>query len=179
MTLPKVLELITRIFDDLDIPYMLSGSLALSIYAIPRDTRDIDLVVEFPKTQINHFIGRISNLFYFNEKTINDEVRRKGMFNLIHLDSGYKIDIIVCTSQPYELLKFGRRKQYEVLGISVWVISLEDLIISKLAWIQQLESELQKRDIISLMENDSKDSEYIANWCKQLNLKTYNLISYE
>jgi hypothetical protein len=101
------------------------------------------------------------------------------MFNIIHLESSYKVDFIICSSHSYEILKFERKQQIDYLGIKIWVITLEDLILSKLIWIQKIESELQKRDILSLLENTNVDLNYIYKWCKELNLKTYNIINYE
>jgi len=179
MLIDNLLRVITNTLDEQNVPYMLSGSLALTLYAIPRATRDIDLIVELQDKHVNSFVQAIKGKFYFHEPTIKDEIRRQGMFNIIHLDSSYKIDFIIRSEQPFEVEKFQRRQQIDFLGVKVWVITLEDLIISKLNWIQQLESELQKRDIQSLLANPAADRGYITKWCKKLNLKTYNLIDHE
>ena len=42
----EILLLVTSRLERRGIPYMVTGSLALSLYAQPRFTRDIDLVVE-------------------------------------------------------------------------------------------------------------------------------------
>ena len=174
-----LLQTIIQILEKLQIQYMLSGSLAFNVYAIPRATRNIDMVVELQEKNIKQFVEAIKNEFYFHEPTIKEEIKRTGMFNIIHLASGFKVDFIVRTNHSFEVQKFKRRKQIEYLGTKIWVITLEDLILSKLMWVQQLESEIQKRDIKSLLENKSADMEYVKLWCRELKLKTYNLISYE
>ncbi len=179
MLITKLLETVTQTLESEQIPYMMSGSLALTLYAIPRATRDIDMVVELHEDHLPKFIDAIKDKFYFHEPTIKQAIKRGGMFNIIHLESSYKVDFIIRSSHPYELLKFERRRQIDYFGLKIWVVTLEDLIISKLAWIQQLESELQKRDIENLLENPNTNMEYIKKWCKELRLKTYNLISYE
>jgi len=179
MFITKLLQLITHTLDSQNIPYMLSGSLALTLYAMPRSTRDIDIIVELQDEHVNSFIEAIKDKFYFHEPTIKEENKRHGMFNIIHLESSYKIDFIIRSTHPFEIQKFQRRQQIDYIGIKIWVITLEDLIISKLNWIQQLESELQKRDIESLLENLNADMAYIKKWCRDLNLNTYNLINYE
>jgi len=179
MFINKLLEIVTHSLEKLNIPYMLSGSLALTLYAMPRATRDIDIIVELQNKHIIQFIEEIKDIFYFHEPTIKEEIKRHGMFNIIHLESSYKIDFIIRSTQPFEIFKFKRRKQIDYFGLNIWVITLEDLIISKLIWIQQLESELQKRDIENLLENPNVDLEYVKKWCKELNLKTYKLINYE
>lgn len=179
MFISELLDIVSQTLDSLEIPYMLSGSLALNLYAIPRATRDIDMIVELQEKHVDQFIAAIKDKFYFHEPTIKEEIKRSGMFNIIHLESSYKVDFIIRSSHPFELQKFQRRLQIDLPGSRIWVITLEDLILSKLMWIQRLESELQKRDIQSLLENKNTDMDYIKHWCKELKLETYNLINYE
>ncbi len=179
MFITNLLKSVTQTLEQQNIPYMLSGSLALALYSIPRATRDIDIVVELQEKHVPDFIEAIKEKFYFHEPTIKEEIKRQGMFNIIHFESSYKVDFIIRSSHPFEILKFERKKQINYFGIRLWVITLEDLIISKLIWIQQLESELQKRDIEGLLENSNVDLIYVKKWCKELNLNTYNLIDNE
>ena len=62
------------------------------------------------------------------------------------------------------------------MDIPVWVVSPEDLVISKLAWIQESQSEKQSQDIRMLMLLPELDRDYINLWCKNLNLRTFGLI---
>jgi hypothetical protein len=52
----------------------------------------------------------------------------------------------------------------------------EDLIISKLTWIQQLQSAIQMSDINQLIMADSLDWNYIKYWIEKLHLSTFDLI---
>ncbi len=176
MYIEKLFAEITQMLESLNIPYLLTGSLAYNIYALPRATRDIDLIAEIKAEDIKAFLQAVEGTYYYSEETINEEVRRKGMFNIIHLESSYKIDLIVRPDDDFERAKFGRRKAVEFQGVSIYVITPEDLVISKLRWIQQLESELHKRDIATLLLNPDINKEYIRNWCKTLHLKTYDFI---
>ena len=63
------------------------------------------------------------------------------------------------------------------MGLQLWVISPEDLILSKLQWIQDYESELHKRDIVNLLQVPHLDYNYLTTWIQQLQLNTYNLNS--
>ncbi len=177
MLIQQVLEEITGILDRLHVPYMLSGSIAFNLYAIPRSTRDIDLVVELQEYNIPPFLSAISGRYYVNEDTVKEEVRRKGMFNIIDQQSSYKIDFILLTNRPYEQLKFSRRKTVTINDQKIWIISLEDLIISKLMWIQKVESDLHKRDIRLLLENSETDRVYINHWITELKLRTFGLFT--
>ena len=176
MYIEKLLIQISQLLTQLKIPYLITGSIAYSVYAIPRSTRDIDIILEISEDEIAGFINAIKGKYYYHEQTIHDEIKRKGMFNIIDLESSYKIDLIVLSNDPFEQAKFLRRKILKVFGVEVHIISLEDLIISKLRWIQQLDSELHKRDIEALLQNTNADKAYIKQWCEYLNLKTFNLI---
>jgi hypothetical protein len=98
------------------------------------------------------------------------------MFNVIDFKTGLKIDFILRNDEAHEQLKFKNRLKIHYLGVDLWIIRLEDLVISKLKWIQVLESEKQKSDIINLLDVFYIDMQYIKDWCHRLNLKTYQLL---
>jgi len=175
-----ILDLLQRVcnsLDDAHIPYMISGSIALNIYSIPRMTRDIDIVVELTESRIDEF----TNLFpdsYFDKEVIRNEIRRKGMFNIIDHQTGFKIDFIIRKETEYFNLAFQRRLRIHELDTDLWVIRLEDLVIAKLIWIQEHQSEKQAVDIENLLLNRDKDINYIKQWCEILHLKTFNLLDH-
>ena len=172
-----ILELLQRVcksLEDHNIPYMVSGSVALNIYSIPRMTRDIDIVVELEENRIDLFISLFPDS-YFNVDTITDEVKRQGIFNIIDHKTGFKIDFIVKKNTDYYTLAFNRRQWVNELETGLWVISIEDLIIAKLIWIQQLKSDTQMNDIENLLLYPEKDMDYIRKWINELKLQTFNL----
>jgi hypothetical protein len=171
-------ELLKKVSEALEkhhIPYMLSGSGALGIHAVSRMTRDIDIVIQLKQTDIDAFLSEFKG-FYFNRTTIEDEIKKRGMFNLIDTQSGYKIDFIIVKDSEYGLEAFGRRQVRESNGINVWVISAEDLIIAKLIWIQDYQSDRQISDIKSVLLDPELDKAYLSHWIKKLQLKTYGLL---
>ena len=168
-------KLIARL-ELLGIPYMLSGSVVLNVYAMPRMTRDIDVVIHLQDADIDAFVRAFSEDFYYHLPTIQEEVRRRGMFNLIDNHSGYKVDFMIRKDTDYRKTEFERRKKSAVLGIDTWIVSLEDLIISKLIWTQELQSDKQLADIESLLENPTLDTQYLNYWIKKLQLNTFNLL---
>ena len=174
----KLLQRVCNSLNEANIPYMISGSIALNIYSIPRMTRDIDIVLELTENRIEEFIILFPDS-YFNKETIKVEVLRKGMFNIIDHQTGFKIDFIIRKETEYFKQAFQRRRLIRELDTEIWVITLEDLIIAKLIWIQQIQSEKQLLDIETLMLNSEKDTDYIRKWCNNLKLKTFNLFDHE
>ena len=176
-----ILELVQRVCNQLDeheIKYMVSGSIALNIYTIPRLTRDIDIVIELSENRIEEFIGLFPNSYY-DKNTINEEVKRSGMFNIIDHSTGFKIDFIIRKETEYFNLAFQRRQRVKEFDTELWVIELNDLIIAKIIWIQQYQSERQIFDIQNLLLNPETDLNYIKSWCNKLKLQTYNLLDNE
>lgn len=172
-------ELIKRICKELEdkkIGYMLTGAIAMNIYVIPRMSRDIDIVILLKKKDIELFLEIFSGNFYFHKPTIIEEVEKKGMFNIIDHKSGFKIDFIIIKNTEFSISEFKRKKHIKVNNFKAWVVSMEDLIISKLIWIQVLTSEIQINDIKDLLANPEVNIHYVKDWCKKLELKTFNLL---
>ena len=157
---------------------MVSGSIAMNLYAIPRMTRDLDIVLELTEIQIDHFIELFPDSYY-NKEVITDEIKRKGMFNIIDHFTGFKIDFIIRKEGEYAELAFNNRRIIHEFGTDLWVIHLNDLILAKLIWIQDLQSELQMTDIKNLLLNPAKDIKYIKKWSEKLHLNTFQLLTNE
>ena len=173
MNLPteiQILKLVITKLEELDIPYMLSGSVASSFYAQPRMTRDIDIVIELAAEQIAKITEIFSGDFYIDEDDVNEAVRLQSMFNIIHYQAVVKIDFIIRKDSLYRKLEFERRIRKIIAGFALWVVSPEDLIISKIFWARDSKSELQLNDVSSIMKYQAKklDWEYIEYWVKEL-----------
>jgi hypothetical protein len=101
------------------------------------------------------------------------------MFNIIDHSTGFKIDFIIRKESEYHILAFQRRQRVKEFNTELWVVELNDLIIAKIIWIQQYQSERQIFDIENLLLNPEKNLDYIKNWCSKLNLQTFNLLDNE
>ncbi|MCW3093024.1 MAG: hypothetical protein JWP81_4093 [Ferruginibacter sp.] len=160
--------------NEIEIPYMLSGSVAMSFYTVSRSTRDIDFVIYLKMEQVD----RMEEIFagdYFNKESVIVEIKRNGMFNVILNSNGFKIDFILVKNDRFGKQEFERRKLIYDYGKPIYVVSLEDLIISKLIWIQELFSERQYTDIENMIIGNKLDEDYIKYWITELKLKTFDL----
>jgi hypothetical protein len=174
--LKDLLSEIVTALEAKEIPYMVSGSLAMSAYTIPRMTRDIDIIIDVDREDVDRLIAIFDHNFYLNANTVAEEVGRRGMFNAIDHRSGYKIDFVVKKNAPYRKLEFQRRRRAKILDVEAWLVSPEDLVLSKIVWIQEIQSEKQKEDILNLLQKPDLDFEYIKMWIKELNLNTFKLL---
>ena len=154
------------------IPYMISGSVAMSFYACPRMTRDIDIVVALYGAQVRLFSDLFRDEYYIDEDMVKTEVARKGMFNLIHNRFIIKIDFILQKKNEFSESEFSRRRMVDLDGVKVWIVSPEDLVLSKLNWAKESISEMQLQDIRNIIKmSENLELEYINKWINQLNLQ--------
>ena len=154
------------------IDYMITGSTAGNFYAVPRMTRDIDLVVEVRKEDTDKLVKLFKNDFYIERESILEAIRQQGMFNIIHNDYVIKLDFIIRKNTSYRILEFQRRKKMNIEGTNIWVVSPEDLILSKLCWAKDSFSEIQLRDVKNLLSVDKNmDTLYLEQWIHLLGLE--------
>ncbi len=164
-----LLKLVASRLNDAEIDYMISGSVALTFYGKPRMTRDIDIVIMIPLRTVDRFVKLFEQDFYIDRDMVADAIRNQSMFNIIHLETVIKVDFIIRKNQEYRILEFNKRKKMKLEDQEVWVVSLEDLIISKLYWAKDSFSEMQIKDIVSLIDLDF-DMDYVEKWCDRLGL---------
>jgi hypothetical protein len=123
---------------------MLTGSFAMNYYAAPRMTRDVDIVVNMTKKDIQPFLMTFSSEYHTSEQSILDAITRQSVFNIIHEEHIVKVDFVLRKNDPYRLLEFKRREKKEINGTTVYCVSQEDLILSKLAWGKASGSQMQE-----------------------------------
>ena len=96
--------------------------------------------------------------------------RPPRQFNVIDPRSALKIDFWLLTDDPFEQAMFARRLEREVLGITAWIATPEDVILHKLYWDRLTPSERQLGDaagIVAIREQ-SLDVDYLREHAKQL-----------
>jgi len=164
-----ILRDVTRKFEQLNVQYMLTGSLAMSYYSQPRMTRDIDLVVNISKTSVKKMETLFTPDYYISIDSVINAIDNEFMFNLIHTESSIKVDCIVRKQEEYRITEFERRRKIRLTDFDIYIVSKEDLIISKLIWFKESNSELQKRDIKNLLVS-GYNNDYLQKWIGRLNV---------
>jgi hypothetical protein len=169
----EVLEEVTRRLDNAKIAYMVTGSIATNFYTVPRMTRDIDIVVELSERDISRFIPLFEKDYYLEPETVREAVKTKGIFNLIHNEYVIKIDFVVRKDAPYRRREFSRRRKVAVDDQDLYVVSPEDLILSKLEWAKESRSEVQLNDVRNLLKDvKGLNRRYLTRWAKALGVET-------
>lgn len=168
----EILKEVTQRLEKVKIVYVISGSIAANYYTIPRMTRDLDVIVEMKDSDISRFIRSFKADFFVDEEVIREEVKNRGMFNLIHTKYAFKVDFIVRKETAWQKEMFSRRQKIRVDNISAWLITIEDLILAKLLWAKDSLSELQLNDVRNLLESKGAvDRLYVEKWVLELALE--------
>lgn len=169
-----VLADVARRLESVGIDYFLVGSLAAMYYARPRFTNDVDLVVQIKPTQIKEFhqLFDIEEYYCPPIEIVVDEVMRGGSFNLIHQESGVKVDVMALKQTEYHASEFVRRRSAEILpGVEVMIAAPENVILKKLDFYREGGSEKHLLDVREVLAHAEVDRGYLSEWVVQLGLE--------
>lgn len=159
-------------FESLNIPYFITGSMASIAQGEPRFTNDIDVVVDLILDHVPALLAAFpSPDFYLSEQAARDAIARHFQFNIIHMESGLKIDVIVPPNND-----FNRSRSKRIVRLNLdsdhkaWFASPEDVILKKLQYFQEGGSEKHLRDIagLFLVQGNKIDMSYLSEWAAKL-----------
>jgi hypothetical protein len=174
MSLEDVLRRITTAFERAGVRYMLTGSFAGAHYGVLRSTQDIDFVIEATAAQLGALVESLSAAEYYSDvDSALKALDQQSMFNVIDHATGWKVDLIIRKSRLFSIEEFGRRQSIDLHGVSLFVASTEDAIISKLEWAKLAQSRRQIEDAAAVLRarwNDL-DQSYLEKWITELSLR--------
>jgi hypothetical protein len=158
---------VSKRFKQAEISYMLTGSMAMNYYAHPRMTRDIDVVIAIGPGDIDRIVALFRPDYYVSEANVEESVRHQSIFNLVHQESLIKVDCIIRQNDDYRQTEFERRQEISILDFTTFIVSKEDLIISKLVWAKDSRSSIQLGDVKNLLAT-GYDTAYLQHWTQRL-----------
>jgi len=169
--------LFTSRLNKLGVLYMVSGSVAVSVYGEPRFTHDVDVIVVLDRKQI----ARLSEVFPPAEfycppaEVITVEAGRpqRGHFNIIHHETGFKADFYLTGRDPLHAWGLEKARNVDVEGQRLVLAPPEYVIVRKLEYFREGRSEKHLRDVRSILAatpelNRNADLE---RWLAQLGLQ--------
>lgn len=173
----KALTPVVEALEKLGVAYQIGGSVASSVYGVPRTTMDIDLVADLRPEHIQPLVDLLQDQYYLSPEAMHEALRRRSSFNLIHLETMVKVDVFILRPEPYEQEAFRRSRRDTVVEESAREFSLsspEDVILHKLAWFRMGGgvSERQWNDVIGVIrvQADALDFVYLRQWATALGL---------
>ncbi|HEX7243815.1 MAG TPA: hypothetical protein VF263_26245 [Longimicrobiaceae bacterium] len=171
-------ELLSYVVESLDragIGYMVTGSVVSSLQGEPRSTHDLDVVVAVDLSQVGAVVASFPRpRFYVDEEAARAAVGSGGMFNVVDVYEGDKIDFWLLTADAFDASRFARRQAEEVFGFRFYVSSPEDTILQKLRW-TKLSGGSKKAFTDALrvyeVQRDRLDLSYIESWVGRLGVR--------
>jgi len=170
---PHLLHLICDRLDAAGIPFMITGSVAAAVHGAGRATMDIDVVIDPTKPQLVALVSSLADPdTYVSAEAALDALTHQSMFNVVHVATGWKADLIVRKDRPFSRGEFDRRQAVDFEGRQLWVVSVEDLIVAKLEWAKLGGSARQLEDVAALLRvaGDHLDAPYVERWIAELGL---------
>ncbi len=167
----KVLAMLER----LKIDYVIGGSFASSAHGLARATMDVDLLASLNRGQADLLVAELGSEFYADELSIIRATNEKRHFNIIHIDTSFKIDIFVAKPGGFDEKQLERRRLRVINDEpeqKAFVATAEDTILAKLKWYRlgNEVSDRQWQDVIGVIkiQGERLDSSYLNEWAKSL-----------
>ncbi len=178
MSLVAALAPVVTELERLGVDYQIGGSVASSAHGVPRSTNDVDLVVTLRMEHVAPLCAALRSAYYADAELLADAVRRRSCANLIHLASGFKVDLFVRGESEYDRVAMDR---VVLRGLGVEsaakqfrLSTPEDVLLRKLLWYRAggEVSDRQWGDVLGVLRlrRASLEWTYLRRWADQLGL---------
>jgi hypothetical protein len=170
----ELLQRFAQFLESNDIAYRVVGSMASIAYGENRFTNDIDIVADM---RLEH-VGALCDFcqppdYFIARHAVEEAIRKRFQFNIIHVTSGLKIDVMLPQGNEYSAIEQSRaRRLADPDGLSAWFAAPEDVILNKLIFFQLGGIEKHLRDIAGIIKvkQQELDLNYINYWSERLNV---------
>ena len=169
------LKTLVGALEALGVPYALGGSWASAVHGVLRATQDADLVAGLRPEHAGPLVRALTGAFYGDLDAIREAIRAHSSFNIIHLETLFKIDVFVAGLHPFDRAQLERSQLHPLVEEPEWqvrVLSPEDTILAKLAWYRRggEVSDRQWRDLLGVLmvQGDRLDGEYLRRMAAEL-----------
>ncbi|MFL7794712.1 MAG: hypothetical protein AB8I69_21390 [Anaerolineae bacterium] len=170
-----VTTLVTDALETLGVTYAIGGSLASAVHGVMRATMDADLVADLRLEHVEPLAQALGDAFYADAEMMREAVGHHSSFNVIHLDTMFKVDVFIAKPREFDRSQLARRQSCvlsEDPPRRAYITSAEDVVLAKLEWyhIGGRTSDRQWRDILGVMkvQQNQLDHNYLRRMATTL-----------
>jgi len=172
----RVALIVTRILEELVVPYLIGGSVASIIHGEPRLTNDIDLVADIREEQVPQLVAALETDFYVDDRAIRRAIQERRSFNIIYLETMYKVDIFIPRGDEWSHEQMRLREEINLVEGDDSTVRLvsnpETTVLQKLWWFRRGNevSGQQWRDVLGVLKVKAGrlDYDYLKHWAARL-----------
>jgi hypothetical protein len=148
--------------------HMLTGAFAFNFYAIPRSTKDVDIVVDVTgAVKISALINRLEPEIEFRGQVQFDTLTwGKRHIGRPAQNSTLEVELFELFDDPFVQAQFKRKRRLVLpqIGMETWIPTPEDIVVQKLRWGRSKDLD-DARDVLATEDPETLDMPYIQNWC--------------
>jgi hypothetical protein len=153
----EITLLVTDALEQLGVPYVVGGSLASSFHGIPRATIDADVVAAIRPAHQTGLVKALRDRFYLDADAIRLAIEQRATFNLIHLETMFKVDVFIAGDDQVTRQELERGRPFVVTDAperTLRIASAEDTIARKLHWYELGDgvSDRQWNDVVGVLK---------------------------
>lgn len=169
----RALRNVTEAFDRLSIPYAVMGGLAVRAHGLPRPTFDVDFTIAIDRDGLPALFDELEELGYTVPEIYRggwvDRIAEMPLikFHLMVGGNAIAVDVFLAETEFLQSA-MQRRMRAEIDGVTVNVVSPEDLILLKV--IARRPRDLGDITDVRFMQGDL-DEAYLRRWVDALELR--------
>ena len=172
----SALEPVVRALEGLGVRHFVGGSLASAAHGVPRASIDADLIAELAPEHVTPFLARLGDAYYADEERARQAIRARSSFNLIHLETMFKVDLFVAKGRAFDREAMARARRQALddrpEAQPFLLATPEDTVLAKLEWFRAggEVSERQWADVVGVLKTNwaALDQGYLDRWAADL-----------
>jgi hypothetical protein len=145
------------------VTHVVAGSFTRNFHSFARSTHDADLVLAVDAAGLNRFETELGQEFRLDPQASFETNTGTFRHTLTHKATEFKIELFLLSGDPFDQSRFGRRQAFRYNGHPSFVLTAEDVIISKLRWARAKDLE-DVRDVMSVKGEAALDWNYLHHW---------------
>ena len=153
------------------VPHMVVGSFARNFHAFARSTQDADIVLAVDAKALDKFVVELGADFSLDAQATFETNTGTFRYTLVHKETEFKTELFLLGNEPFDQERFRRRQPFPYNGHPSFVLTAEDLILSKLRWSRAKDLE-DIRDVMAVKGDVALDWNYLHHWSTILGTRT-------